>query len=225
MAVTNSRYYADVFERLGVPGVEVVYPTPDMSFFSRERLSGDDYNEIKRMKSYYGLNDKTVVIHWGRVDFQKGQIDTIDAAGVMKRAGEMDNVVFVIIGPASSSEELERLWNRAFVVHGLQEGKDVIFVGRQDHEQIRRWLVIADIALYPSRWVEPFGLVSVEAQRMGVPVIVSDKGGLPETVRDGYTGLVVSAKDADALADAIKILVSTLGRWICRRNTKRSVQE
>lgn len=60
----------------------------------------------------------------------------------------------------------------------------------------------ADVALVPSR-VEPFGNTSVEAQLAGVPVVVSDTQGLPETVDGGQYGLVVPREDDAALADAV----------------------
>lgn len=67
----------------------------------------------------------------------------------------------------------------------------------------------ADIALVPSR-VEPFGNTSVEAQLAGVPVIVSDAQGLPETVDHGTHGVVVPRDDHAALADAV---LDLLGDW------------
>jgi glycosyltransferase involved in cell wall biosynthesis len=63
----------------------------------------------------------------------------------------------------------------------------------------------ADIAVVPSR-VEPFGNASVEAQFAGVPVIVTDAQGLPETVDGGRRGTVVPAGDPGALACAIRRL-------------------
>lgn len=64
----------------------------------------------------------------------------------------------------------------------------------------------ADIALVPSR-AEPFGNASVEAQLAGVPVVVSEVQGLPETVNGGQYGLVVPAEDPGALADAVAALL------------------
>jgi glycosyltransferase involved in cell wall biosynthesis len=57
---------------------------------------------------------------------------------------------------------------------------------------------------------EPLGLVSLEAQACGSPAIVADEGGLPETVTDGKTGLVVR-RDAASASQALLVL-SRAGR-------------
>ena len=56
-----------------------------------------------------------------------------------------------------------------------------------------------DVLVVPSL-VEPLGLVALEAQAAGTPVIVSNVGGLPEIVRDGHNGLVAPAASPSAIA-------------------------
>ena len=65
----------------------------------------------------------------------------------------------------------------------------------------------ADIAVVPSLWREPFGLVAVEAMAAGLPVVASDTGGLSDIVRPGQTGLLVPPGDAAALAAALETLL------------------
>lgn len=60
----------------------------------------------------------------------------------------------------------------------------------------------SDLVWYPTIEPEPFGLVPLEAMATGVPIVVSDGGGMRETVLDGRTGLRVPPGDATALADA-----------------------
>jgi glycosyltransferase involved in cell wall biosynthesis len=68
----------------------------------------------------------------------------------------------------------------------------------------------AHVAIVPSLVPETFGRTSVEAQAMGCPVILSEIGALPETIvspmqdRAHFTGWLVPAGDAMALADAIR---------------------
>lgn len=78
----------------------------------------------------------------------------------------------------------------------------------------------ADIALVPSR-VEPFGNTAIEARLAGVPVIVTDAQGLPETVAHGRFGTIVPVEDAGALADAINAL---LDDWPAARATAIEAQ-
>ncbi|MBW4619775.1 MAG: glycosyltransferase family 4 protein [Cyanosarcina radialis HA8281-LM2] len=57
--------------------------------------------------------------------------------------------------------------------------------------------------IFPSLWHEPAGLVTLEAYARYRPVIASAVGGIPEHLRDGETGILITANDIDRLADAI----------------------
>lgn len=64
------------------------------------------------------------------------------------------------------------------------------------------------MALVPSVWAEPFGLVVLEAMATGRPVIASRIGGLTDLVVDGETGFLVTPGDSDALGGAIERLLA-----------------
>ncbi len=64
------------------------------------------------------------------------------------------------------------------------------------------------LAVIPSVWPEPFGLVALEAMISGRAVIASKIGGLADTVVNGETGLLVAPGDADALARALRLLLA-----------------
>ena len=61
-----------------------------------------------------------------------------------------------------------------------------------------------DVCVQPSRFDEPFGMSALEASAFGRPVIGSSRGGLPEIIEHGVTGLIVEAQRPDQLAQAIK---------------------
>jgi glycosyltransferase involved in cell wall biosynthesis len=65
----------------------------------------------------------------------------------------------------------------------------------------------SSIALAPSVWSEPFGIVVIEAMAMGRPVIASRIGGLIDIVKDGESGFLVPAGNSAALAQAMKRLL------------------
>jgi glycosyltransferase involved in cell wall biosynthesis len=66
----------------------------------------------------------------------------------------------------------------------------------------------AAVGVVPSVFPEALGLTSLELQSSGVPVVVSNAGGLPETVRRGETGIVFENGDVDGLASAVLDLLS-----------------
>lgn len=75
------------------------------------------------------------------------------------------------------------------------------------HDQVLAAWPHAAVAVVPSVWPEPFGMVAVEAMTAGVPVVASATGGLVDIVDDGVTGLLVPPGDAAALAAAVRKLV------------------
>lgn len=77
------------------------------------------------------------------------------------------------------------------------------FLGRRPRAEFLRELSAARALLLPSVWEDNCPLVMLEARARGTAVIVSDRGGPPEFVRDGVDGFVVDPDDAAGLAERI----------------------
>jgi L-malate glycosyltransferase len=106
-----------------------------------------------------------------------------------------------IVGSGSMLDELKQL------AISLNIESNVNFTGRVDHCQTPEVHQELDIEVYPSI-SESFGVSVVEAGACGVPVIVSNIGGLVEVVDHNVTGLVVPVNDVDAFSDAMSKLIT-----------------
>lgn len=101
----------------------------------------------------------------------------------------------VIVGDGPERGNLEAL------VEKLNVGKEVVFTGKR--KDIAHILASLDLMVVPSVWDEPFGLVSLEAMIMKVPLVVTSVGGIPEVIENNVTGITVQPGDYEALMQAV----------------------
>ncbi|MFC2001653.1 glycosyltransferase [Chloroflexota bacterium] len=80
--------------------------------------------------------------------------------------------------------------------------KNVEFIGTVPHAAVTEYLSRLDIFVMPSL-SEAFGVSALEAQALGIPVVATNIGGIPEIVKDGESGLLVEPQNPKAIADAI----------------------
>ena len=97
------------------------------------------------------------------------------------------------------------------LVYGDEPREEIIFRheklihnGYQSNDKILKSFKLASIAVACSRWDEPFGRSSLEASSRGCAVIVSNKGGLPETITDG---IILKNLSSDEIYKNIKELI------------------
>jgi colanic acid/amylovoran biosynthesis glycosyltransferase len=92
------------------------------------------------------------------------------------------------------------------------------FLGVQPTAVVRDRMSRASVFCVPSVVAasgdaEGFGMVFIEAQAMGLPVVSTLSGGIPEAVKNGETGLLVAERDSAALAEAILRLMQDAELW------------
>ncbi|MEG0642127.1 MAG: glycosyltransferase, partial [Clostridium sp.] len=111
-----------------------------------------------------------------------------------------NNIVLKIAGKGSQLENLKRLT----IELGISES--VSFMGFLSQDEIVKSFNIMDIVVIPSLH-ESFGVSSIEAQATGTPVVVTNAGGLPETIDENITGIITKKGDENSLASAIEKLI------------------
>lgn len=99
-------------------------------------------------------------------------------------------------------------------------GPDAAYLGALDRDSLWRMLGAAAATLLPVRWDEPFGMVALESLAAGTPVVAYARGGLPEVITHGRSGLLVAPGDESALSDAAR-RAPGLRRGDCRADAER----
>ena len=84
----------------------------------------------------------------------------------------------------------------------------ITFLGWVPHEKLASYYTACDAVVMPSRW-EAFGLVAIEAMKYGKPVIASDRGALPELVKDGVNGIIFKVNHNECIQQVLKSISLT----------------
>lgn len=112
------------------------------------------------------------------------------------------NIKLELVGKGSLREKFRKL------AKSLGISSNVEFTGFLPNHSLPDKYRRFTIAVFPSVVQESFGVALLEAQACGVPVVATKVGGFPEVVDDGKTGLLVPARDAAALAQAIVDIIT-----------------
>lgn len=181
------------------PKISPVYNGIDLQGFSQSSRSA-----ISRSAVGFSEHD-FVLVFSGRINRDKGIAELIDAMLLLK---DLPHVKLMIIGSTFFGNADNE---NGFVRELKQKAADIkerlIFTGFIPYNQMPDYLRMADIAVIPSVWDDPFPTTVLEAQAMGLPVIASNRGGIPEEVGEG-NAIIVPTEDhyVARLADAIRQL-------------------
>jgi phosphatidylinositol alpha-1,6-mannosyltransferase len=155
-----------------------------------------------------GWGERPVVLTVSRLQLRKGHDQMILALGAIRRT--VPDVLYAIAGDGEERPRLEELVAR----EGL--GDHVQFLGEVDEDRLVQCYQQCDLFVLPNRQVgkdiEGFGLVLLEAQACGKPVVAGASGGTAETMDIPNTGLVVPCETPDELARVVAELLSDGGR-------------
>lgn len=150
--------------------------------------------------------DELFLLSIGRLEERKGFQYGIDAfAEIVKK---FPNYKYYIAGDGPYRNELERRINDRSL------NNKCILLGRVSEEEKTRLLKTCTLLVMPSFFngsvgsVEGFGIVYIEANAHGKPVIGTRSGGIPDAIIDGITGLIVDEKNTDQLIEAIELILS-----------------
>jgi glycosyltransferase involved in cell wall biosynthesis len=133
----------------------------------------------------------------GRLTPAKGQHVLLEACARLRDCGHALRLVIVGTGPDEAS------LHASAKALGIQDM--VTFTGAQNQEQVRAWYRDSDVFALPS-FAEGVPVVLMEAMASGVPCITTRITGIPELIRDGIDGLLVTPSDVQELVERLAAL-------------------
>lgn len=205
--IANSHYTADLIRmRYGTPSsrLRVIYRGLDEHYFDPALVTPQ---RVAELRAQWGIGEhERVVLQAARLTAWKGQTVLIEAARMLRAQERLGNAVIILAGGAQGRDAYTASLLRAIAAAGL-EGS-VRLVGHVD--DIAAAFATAHVAVIASTEPEAFGRTAVEAQAMGAPVIATDIGAPPETVKSAprtpapeATGWLVPPAQPGRLAEAI----------------------
>lgn len=161
------------------------------------------FNKNKMIMIYNGVEDNinksNLKLNWdknkinllfvGRLDRQKGLDLFLDVYDKVK----LENIHLYVIGTSVLDNNLP------------QNTEYVTYLGWVDSKDIDEYYQACDAVIMPSRW-EGFGLVAIEAMRNSKPVIVSNRGALPELIKNNKNGYIFDMDDLNSLVSILSKL-------------------
>jgi len=178
----------------------VVPPGVDMEQYAPRPAGG--------VRARLGLLDRRVVVYAGRLERLKGADLFVEAIAELLARPGFDDVVALVCGGDSgdgrrqarhAGGERGRL-EELVAERGLVER--VRFLGAVTPRRLADLYALADVCVVPSH-TESFGLVALEAQASGTPVVAAAVGGLVDVVEDGVTGFLLEGRDPAVFAGRI----------------------
>lgn len=216
---TPPRYLWDLYDEYN-PGLAGALRAPVLRWLRKvdarvaaevDRFVANSGHVADRIQRCYGM--KATVVY-PPVDLDRfhpsprGGVEDCFAAGgrlvpykkidVAVRAASIGGFRLKVFGEGPERRRLERL-----------AGPTVEFLGRVDDERLAELLSRSQALLFPNE--EDFGILPVEAQAAGRPVIALGRGGARETVQDGVTGVLYDDDSPGGLARAVEVF--TAGSW------------
>ena len=195
MLICNSENTANIVRKLGFDSgskCEILHPGVDTSRFE---VAAPDTSFRQKM----GWSGKRVLLTVGRLQRRKGQDFLIKTMPAL--LNEFPDLFYAVVGRGECYDELISLVDQ----HKLHD--NVCVYPDMDDEALIKCYQQCDIFILPNRTIdndiEGFGMVLVEAQVCGKPVIAGDSGGTRETMNIGKTGHIIDCSSTENLLNGL----------------------
>ncbi|MDP4098478.1 glycosyltransferase family 4 protein [Paenibacillus sp. P96] len=190
--VVNSEYVKQVVISKAPQAADKIminYPGVQLEHF-RQRWTAE--GEADRLARLYeaGWHNRRILLYVGRLVPGKGVHRLFEA--LPRIIAFCPDVLLLVVGSAFYGRRRSTSYTRVLEEQAAKVRDYVRFIPYTPHDQLAGWYQLADLVIVPSLRDEAFGLVNLEAMAAAVPVVAARTGGIPEVVKDGITGMLVS---------------------------------
>lgn len=204
-----------------IPQAKAIYQAADriicVSDYIKRCVQSINTNDTKTITVHNGINlgafsakgrkekksnDMFTLLFSGRLNAEKGILQLLDA---LNRLINKANIRLLVIGSSFyGNTNQEDDFIRVLKAKAKPLEKYIEFTGFVPYEQMPDYLKLADVAVIPSVWDDPFPTTVLEAQAMGLPIITTRRGGIPEEVSEENALLLTTDEHfVEHLAEAI----------------------
>ena len=175
------------------------YICPSKFIAGKISKAGIDERKISVMQNYCEKyhaaggkkNSAKYVLYFGRLSIEKGILS------LLKICRSLTDLRFVFAGTGPLSGEIQE---------AAAEYPNIRYMGYQSGDGLAELIASAHFSVCPSECYENCPMSVIESQALGIPVIGSSLGGIPELIENGKTGLIFEGCNVQKLEQAIKLL-------------------
>ena len=174
--------------------------------------------ESMQLRRSLGIPESAfVALFVGRLQLDKGLVEFVGAAQIIRRKQKRRDIVFVMVGAPDPGNK--RSLPDSTLAQWKAEG-DVVITGRR--EDVPELMAMANTITTPTFYREGLPRTLLEAAATGLPLIGTDMPGVREAITDGVNGILIPAHDSAALAGAVEELADDPG--MCERYGNASLE-
>lgn len=171
-----------------------------------------------QVRKQYNIDEKAVVLGFvGRVGKEKGFEELMEMFFILVK--KFPDLILLYVGPNEKPETVDNKYLRYF-----EENPNIRYTGGWV-DDTEKYFAAMDIFIFPT-YHEGFGSVTIEAEAMGVPVIVSDVPGPQNAMCDGITGYKVPVRNVSELvAKTTQLIIDEKKRTQMGKCARKYVEE
>jgi len=155
------------------------------------------YNSME-FKSYRKVKKQNYILFAGRLTPGKGSQFLFEALPAFLK--KFTNFKIIVVGEGFLKKKLKKIAQESGFLSQIN------FLGKTDHKNLMKFFSRASLTIIPSLWQEPFGRVALESISYGTPVVVTNRGGLPEIIGKLKIGLVSDTNPQNLSSNLIEAI-------------------